>query len=134
MPCKHFLAVMENYPDCKWEKLAEEYRQSPYFTLDKKVLFGGDALKTLEPAEYIFTNEDIPGGNAVKGNENGACIYLDDNFDNDENLVEDTQYVKYNSFLQKDYKKRSEASKCREVANQMRSLTYLVYDEDALCN
>ena len=93
-------------------------------------------MKTSEngAAEYIFMNEDIHGGNAVKGNENGTCIYLDNNFDNDENLVEDTQYFKYNSFPQKDYKKRSVASKCREITNQTRLLTCLIYNKDALSN
>lgn len=38
--CKHFFAVFNHYPEWNWENLPEEYRESPFITLDSHLLNG----------------------------------------------------------------------------------------------
>ena len=34
LPCKHFFAIFKHFPEWNWEKLPQNYRNSPYLTLD----------------------------------------------------------------------------------------------------
>ena len=50
-PCKHLFAIMQKYPeDWCWEKLATQYRCSPFLTLDFGGSVDGDVshIKSLE--------------------------------------------------------------------------------------
>ena len=38
LPCKHFIAVMREYPEWNWARFPESYRESPFITLDHVIV------------------------------------------------------------------------------------------------
>ena len=49
LPCKHFVAVMREFKEWTWAKFPEEYKSSPYLTLDRTVLFNSSEMGEHEP-------------------------------------------------------------------------------------
>ena len=49
LPCKHFVAVMREFKEWTWAKFPEEYKSSPYLTLDRTVLFNSSEMGEDEP-------------------------------------------------------------------------------------
>ena len=44
LPCKHFFAIFKHFPEWNWAKLPQNYRNSPYLTLDYDLLNGSSPL------------------------------------------------------------------------------------------
>ena len=86
------------------EFLSQKYRSSPFFQLDKKVIFSQHEPERECDAE--------------------------DNEKNEGEVLEGDVWLK--EILKKCYPKRSRAAACRELLNQIKSLTFVVYDNDAL--
>ena len=52
LPCKHFVAVMREFKGWTWGKFSEEYKSSPYLTLDRSVLFNSSEMDEDEPNTF----------------------------------------------------------------------------------
>ena len=100
LPCKHLIAIFENFEEFDWHSLPIKYTTSPYFNLDNNV------INTVR----IKVNDTADDGSYPVGNDQPIMIDLPT----------------------KKYPKRTKASSCREVLNQIKSLTYLVNDMDVL--
>ena len=105
LPCKHMLsAVIKGVQGASWNSLCQNYRSSSFFQLDKDVIFSQH-----EP------ERECDAENNEKSEEEGL--------EGDVLLKE---------ISKKCYPKRSKAAECRELLNQIKSLPFIVYDNDAL--
>ena len=104
LPSKHFFAVIEAGLE-SWNAFSEDYINSPYLTLDATVVPGMPLANVIE--------ED----NAVK-----------------ENPSFNTQEIGESNFEipMRTYPKKSKSSSCRELLSEIKSLTFVVYDSDAI--
>jgi hypothetical protein len=53
LPCKHFLAIFSNYPDCGFDRLSLVYKDLPFLNLDEDVIFRGNNVASLEMEEEM---------------------------------------------------------------------------------
>ena len=97
-------AVIKWVQGVSWNSLSQKYRSSPFFQLDKEVIFS-----QREP------EREWDGENNEKNEEEG--------------LKGD---VLLKEIPRKYYPKRFKAAAGRELLNQIKSLTCIVYDHDAL--
>lgn len=105
LPCKHILSVISgNVADISWKSLSSRYTLSPFFILDHEVVVSKEV--TLEDNEMKNDFTEI-------------------------NVVE-AESVLLDSIPKKCVLNRSKASSCREILNQIKSLSFIVYDNDAL--
>ena len=104
MPCKHFLAVMKLHPEWSWHRLPSQYLDSPFFNTDNDVC----------SKEF-----HLPVKNTLC--ETAEVHQMS------EAAIEVVHPLQNSSF-----RKRSKAAACREVLGQLKSLTYLVDDDEAL--
>ena len=119
MPCKHFMAILQAEEiNVFWQKFPAKYRNRPHFILDEKVLFDGKCTVPMQGTALIkgdnedFDDDSTPAADMVNGNSESVTSFLK---------------LPINK-----YKARSKAAACRDLLNQIRSLTFLVYDEDVL--
>ena len=103
MPCKHLFAVIEKIEGYSWFNLPENYRNSPFISLD------GNVIKPIDSVEHSHNTHE------------------NTDYTHDQQDVE----VLYPSLPRKRYPKRLKASECRDLLNQLKSLSYIVYDMDA---
>ena len=106
MPCKHLFAVLEHVEGKSWESVSSRYRASPFIVLDQDVVKHQDSEVPISPVE-----------------QDGVA----ENRDNEEK-----DKMVYSKLPMKQFTKRSKASECRDLLNQLRSLTFIVYDVDSL--
>lgn len=59
LPCKHFFAIFRIHPQWNWNRLSQEYLQSPYMTIDVESL-GNHFGETSVSAQNINVDQDIP--------------------------------------------------------------------------
>ena len=105
LPCKHMLSVViKGVQGASWNSLPQKYRSSSFFQLDKEVIFSQYEPERECDAENNEKNE----GEVLEGD------------------------VLLKEIPKKCYPKRSKAATCRELLNQIKSLTFVVYDNDAL--
>ena len=104
LPCKHMLAVFDKVEGISWASLPDSYTLSPFLNIDYSVINVNGVDRTLS--------------NTTESN----IAFVETENDNVDLLA----------IPKKMYPKRSKASSCREVLGQIRSLTYLVYDSEAL--
>ena len=101
-----------------WQKFPAKYRNRPHFILDEKVLFDGKCTVPMQGTALIkgdnedFDDDSTPAADMVDGNSESVTSFLK---------------LPINK-----YKARSKAAACRDLLNRIRSLTFLVYDEDVL--
>ena len=112
LPCKHFLVIFHHVSGWHWNRLAPNYQESPLINLD------GDLYQPQIPqgdadAETLDVKPDHQDGK-------DACTSPSDNIDHSLQLP------------QRKSSPRSEATECRELLHQLRSLTFLVQDQEAL--
>ena len=96
--------VIKGVQGASWNSLSQKYRPSPFCQLDKEVIFSQH-----EPER--------------------ECDAENDEKDEGEGLEVE---VLQKEIPKKCFSKRSKAVACRELLNQMKSLTFVVYDNDAL--
>ena len=108
MPCKHFLAVMRLYPEWSWLGLPSQYLDSPFFNTDNDVC----SKEFHQPAKDTLC--DTVKVHQMSENTTKAVI----------EVVHPLQKTSF--------PKRSKAAACREVLGQLKSLTYLVDDDEAI--
>ena len=111
LPCKHFLAIFHHVSGWHWNRLAQNYQESPLINLDRDLyqiqIPQGDA-----DTETLDMKPDHQGRD--------ACTSPSDQIDHSLQLP------------QRKSSPRSEATECRELLHQLRSLTLLVEDQEAL--
>ena len=113
LPCKHMVAIFQSDLQVSWDSLPASYRSSPFLSLDLSVIHGeGKEEKEEEEEDQTLIQN-----------------YAAQQFDEDESQS------KLKSSLQipiKKFLKANKASSCREILSQIKSLTYLLCDEDIL--
>ena len=102
LPCKHLVAVFENFEEFGWNSLPAIYTSSPYFNLDYDVI------------------DSVPSDKS-----NGEVVADEVYSITDDDVIMSELPVKR-------YAKRTKASSCREVLGQIKSLTYVVNDIEVL--
>ena len=105
LPCKHFLSIFLNFPKWQWDNFPLCYRESPFITLDKSAI----AMNVNDAGDLNNAPQDSSDTTDKKINN-----------------------CKINSLPPKRTFKRTQASKCRELLDKIRSLTFLVRDQEAL--
>ena len=106
---KLWLAIFRHEPDWGFESLSEAYRTSPFFILDEDLIFPNNNYT--QPITE-FTKEERMAPNSE---EIDNLINVDK-----ENLPLPSHF------------KKTVAAQCRELMNQVKSLTYIVDDTDIL--
>ena len=84
LPCKHFVAVMSEFKEWTWDKFPEEYKSSPYFTLDRPVSFNSSEMGEDEPntldesqsANHISHFFDLPEAKSTFRSKAASCREL----------------------------------------------------------
>ncbi|KAJ7374245.1 hypothetical protein OS493_007324 [Desmophyllum pertusum] len=104
--CKHVFAIFRHEPDWGFQKLCENYRNSPFFTLDE------DPVNNIEPVAEFPIDERMTA-------ESEESVDTQANVDK-ENLPLPNRFNK------------TVAAQCRDLMNQAKSLTYISDDTDIL--
>lgn len=111
LPCKHFLAIFHHVPGWDWTSLPTKYRESPMLLLDdhvmKKLHAKHDAA---DDQTTCITNLEMP-------------VCPPDITQNGHSIL---------PLPTKQKTSRTQATKCREVLNHLRNLTFLVHEEEPL--
>ena len=105
MPCKHMFAVMEHIHETNWEFFCPKYKDSAFFKIDFEVI-------GLTDVQYL-DNKDVSDEDSFLSNDN--------------DMVE-----KFEDISLPVYKKSTKSSECREILNQIKSLTLTASSEDTL--
>ena len=78
IPCKHFFAVFNWFPEWGWEQLPKSYQSSTYLCLDK------DAIAT-----YMQCNSDLSNGSPAEPHRISANIEESDEYSEVDGLFHD---------------------------------------------
>ena len=111
LPCKHFLSIFFHFPKWNWERLPTQYKDSPLLTLDSHL------------AQPFQSNDE---------NRMGSLAEDETLADNRHHLPENQKEGKILPLQAKKLSAKSEGAKVRELINQIRSLTFLVDDTQAM--
>lgn len=65
LPCKHFFAIFNLYPNWGWKQLPNEYLNSAYLCMDTDALHNNFSTLPPEPDKAQPTAADVP----VEGND-----------------------------------------------------------------
>ena len=96
--------VIKGVQGALWNSLSPKYISSPFFQLDKDIIFYLHEPEKQRDAENNEKSEE----EGLEGN------------------------VLLKEIPRKCYTKRSRTAACRELLNQIKSLTFVLYDSDAL--
>ena len=102
LPCKHMFALFDGKTGLNCNAFLESYRNSPFFSLD------------------IIKN------NNIEASASGAVSDLS----MEGEIYKKNNYVNFNPLQKKQYSKKSKASMCRELLKHVRSLTFLIQDNN----
>ena len=119
LPCKHFFAIFKYFPQWNFHNFPEHYRESPFLSLDKNVMFG-NSTSSCNPqlCEESITNHhsqnNPPDHHELEPQEHHKPkpLYID--------------IPKNKRFF------RTAATKCRDILNQIKNMTYLTEDVEAV--
>ena len=116
LPCKHILGIINEIKG-GWNSISSKYRDSVFLNTDYKVI--GITNNEVKDASVTTENQkiDLPDTNySEDGNEDGNGI------------------SEFSQIPTKRYSKRTKGAACRELLQQIKSLAYLVSDEEPLEN
>ena len=118
-PCKHFFLIFEKFPAWNWEALPHLYTQSPFLCLD-------DFKSNEENSNLVKGNCD----SSDKQSETSSKGYYSES----ECFMEDDLSVQVPNILEEIPKSsrppRFAGQICREILNDIRSLSFLIEDEE----
>ena len=120
MPCKHFLAIFEHAQGVSWNSLSEIYTSSPFFTTDVYV-FG-----IREPVALDIENTEDP----LLGS---SSLHNETSKENFEKNKMERNVSKFEELTVKKEKVKLDFS-CREIMKEIKSLSYIIDNRDALEN
>ena len=123
LPCKHFFAIFKHFPEWNWEKLPQNYRNSPYLTLDYHLLNGSSPFPS--PSSVLpEANSDSPQLDEPLPRKSWLCSK-----ENVSPVPETAIPLRFTH-----HQKKSEGKKCRILLDEIRQLTFVVQDQEALAN
>ena len=102
LPCKQMLALFEHIEEISLDPLRSSYRNSPFLNLDEEI------ISTLQVQENEL--HGLEPEVSTEGAEKPILLEIP----------------------KKVYPKKYRASACREILNKVKSLTFVVYDGEAL--
>ena len=105
-PSKHFFAIFRHFPEWGWEKLPQQYRNSPLLTLDEPII----GISTKPVAEPL----DLP-----------ESMSISDNIQEESTLPYHVEYMK---LPQKKGSPKAVGSACRELLSEIKQITFLIDD------
>ena len=106
MPCKRMFGIMDHIECASWLSFSEKYRESPFLRLDNTVV-NKDGIAN-QPIDNSILKNDVEKSHVKK--------------------------AKYNELKKRIFIKKPKASTCRELLNQIRNLSFVVYNNYALDN
>ena len=115
LPCKHMFAVILHMQNYSWEDIPAAYRDASYFTLDPHCAIKQNNTNTDEPELHINidsvsgVNDDI-----AETNIQPTCSQVKD------------------LPLPSSFARKSIGSACRDILDQLKSLTFNVVEQNAL--
>ena len=112
LPCKHFFAVMKKYRNWSWDNFPSQYKDSVFLILDSEVIQG--------TVRYSSSNPET---------QDTSDLYEEEPLEE-----EKSKKIEVKAIPKRVYPKRSAASSCRDLLQQIKSITYIVHDEDSLDN
>ena len=104
MPCKHMFAILGHIKCISWLSFSEKYKQLLFLRLENTVV-NEDGIAN-QPIDVSILKNNI-----------------------EKSQVKET---KYNELKKRIFIKRSKASTCWEMLNQIRNLSSVMYDNDVL--
>lgn len=114
LPCKHFFAVFRHYPEWGWDKLPLVYTCSPTLTLDENVI----PKQNITDTESTQAAMDVTFANAQ---EPDTILHSLDQHESS------TFRPATNAMMPvRKHALRNIGSECREILNEMKSMSYLV--------
>ena len=105
LPCKHILSVFETTKHT-WKDLGERYTTSPFFNLDPYIVNGNLPEEPLVKEDHSELNEHSESDRVTVITAKDIPVAV--------------------------YSKRTKASSCRDYLNEIKRLTYLIYDREVL--
>ena len=120
MPCKHFLAVFEHAQGVSWNSLSKIYISSPFFTIDF------DVFGIKEPVALDIENTEDP----LLGS---SFLQDETSKENFETNKMERNVSKFEELTVKKEKVKLDFS-CREIMKEIKSLSYIIYNHNALEN
>ena len=117
IPCKHMMGVFKHSAGISWLSLGKDYRESVFFKIDYEVLGLEDETvdKTFKEIEKV--NEKNPSNKPLQEPPHPTLP--------EDNLV-------FSELPKRVSSTKTKASHCREILHQIKSLTFVVDDMDAL--
>ena len=106
LPCKHLFALYQHVPSWSFDRLPKEYRDSPFFSVDRDLLF----------ADEKEEGDNIADGKVVNST---PCMH-----DEVHDLLK--QSSQFENIPQSTSRPRTHAAKCRELLGEIKNLkTYI---------
>lgn len=69
LPRKHFFAIFKHYPEWNWEKLSQDYWESPFIHLDYDLLNGSSPLQPSSSHTLSVSPEDISSADVLQSDD-----------------------------------------------------------------
>lgn len=115
LPCKHMFAVILHMQNYSWEDIPAAYRDASYFTLDPHCAIKQNNTITDEPEVHININT------ASEANDDIA-----------ETNIKPTSCQVKDLPLPTSFTRKGVGSACRDILDQLKSLTFNVVDQNSL--
>ena len=110
LPCKHMIAVFQKH-SLTWENLPRYYKSSLLFIINDDLILPQKHIHSVEDTQILEgTNENMNQGMSDDSNKSRVLVDL----------------PKINT------PKRTTATVCLELLNEIKSLMYMIYDPDVL--
>lgn len=116
LPCKHFFAVFRYYPNWQWDQLSPSYINGPRLTLDEVII--------TTPMLDNATAQVIPSSKEMTSVEELHTI--------DSEREKDTIKSAEKQCPEKPTQAEKKRRKCRDMLAELRNVTYLIQENDAL--
>ena len=123
LPCKHFFAVFQCLPEWSFENLPEHYRQSPFLTLDQRVIFGVHQASDKNQDNLPNEHPPFPSSYNIEKTESTLPCSQPPANQSDNRYGE---FQKHKRFC------KTAATQCRELLNEIKNLTFITEDIDVI--
>ena len=112
-PCKHFFAIFRHHPQWRWDKLPDDYANSPLLSLDEAVIGHGKPTNSSSSSHELVEN---------------SAKSLMPNHDNFHGEIIASTTHSYANLSNKKGCSKALGSICRETLDEIRQLTFLIDD------
>ena len=141
LPCKHFLAVFQHYPNWQWEQLSVKYTGSPFLSLDDDLV--NQLMQEIEDneegtspntstVETLSTSSDVSSLNQSTQSLSTSPDSKDSPPTVDIPATSDTSSANVINLPKRTRHHQTDAAQCRDILAQIRNATFLSQDAAAL--